>query len=749
MTNNRHFFLILLFFIPFVDCLSDEIWSEAFDCTTVDFNEDNVEFMGVESFVWHEFITHEGLDSHSPYLQVVNAPSRWIDQFDADFRFNSLNYGTYLFKILLPESVIGKKMTLLPEKSLGHAFEMYVNGVLCANTGRVGRSLEDPMYVASREMHVKPFVADTAVLEVHVLVTDFQDNIGGVTNSMFLGTESVMRKKQERAIAIDCFVIISLFVLGLFHLVIYLVNHFDVKSLYFALAAMVFSIDYSFRDAMCFFVIFPDTLFVYYDAIRMTVICLLPIATALLFYILYPTFIQKGVLSVIIVTSLIFAVLSIFGSVYLRHFIIKPNFVYVLCVVLYLCYNTCRLLKSKLYGRGLLASAFLICGLCVINETLNSLHLVDTRSVMHYGLVIFVFLHSILYSKLAKKEYDDTVILARELDELNSQLSNKVQMRTEELSQTFRKLTEYNDFQEGMTHMIIHDIKGPLMQVINIDVKEKDFPHLRHAAQTMLCLIQNLLDLYRYNDDEVTIVPTTFDISTVIEEVLNDLDFQFAVKALKVKVVYTDVFEGKADIQVFKRVLVNFLSNAIRYSPVEGTINIRLLPIEGDMLKVLVSNQGPALGDFAKERIFLEDNIQDTAQDRKYNTSGLGLHLSKKAIDAHNGKIGVESDGVQGVDFWFTLPGFTVIGKTEVCKILVNTVDQDCVLSSSDIDVLRPYVLQLSKLEVYDTSGIDTILSSIRNRSFMVERWVNDVEKACYLLDEEKLLSMLNLVTDK
>ncbi len=112
----------------------------------------------------------------------------------------------------------------------------------------------------------------------------------------------------------------------------------------------------------------------------------------------------------------------------------------------------------------------------------------------------------------------------------------------------------------------------------------------------------------------------------------------------------------QADRQRVQQVLMNLLSNALRYTPDGGTITVRLAA--GKQMRVVVQDQGPGISPDALPNVF--ERFYRVEQGRTRATdgsgSGLGLAVARSLVEAHGGQIGVESLPSLGAAFWFTLP---------------------------------------------------------------------------------------------
>src|SRR5262249_13715271 len=110
----------------------------------------------------------------------------------------------------------------------------------------------------------------------------------------------------------------------------------------------------------------------------------------------------------------------------------------------------------------------------------------------------------------------------------------------------------------------------------------------------------------------------------------------------------------RADERKVKQVLLNLLSNALKFTPQGGRIEVRARPADGGV-EVSVSDTGVGIAPEDQEAIFEEFRQVGTA-DKKVEGTGLGLALARKFIELHGGRIWLKSQLGQGSTFTFTLP---------------------------------------------------------------------------------------------
>jgi two-component system sensor histidine kinase BaeS len=111
----------------------------------------------------------------------------------------------------------------------------------------------------------------------------------------------------------------------------------------------------------------------------------------------------------------------------------------------------------------------------------------------------------------------------------------------------------------------------------------------------------------------------------------------------------------RADADRLNQVLDNLLDNAIRHTPANGTITVRLTS-SADKVRFEVRDTGPGISPEDLPRVFERFYRADAARSRDTGGSGLGLAIARSIVEAHGGHIGVESQAGEGARFWFDLP---------------------------------------------------------------------------------------------
>jgi PAS domain S-box-containing protein len=167
-------------------------------------------------------------------------------------------------------------------------------------------------------------------------------------------------------------------------------------------------------------------------------------------------------------------------------------------------------------------------------------------------------------------------------------------------------------------------------------------------------LINNLLDLSRLTSGKLTFSDTRYNISDVVEEVVDEVRATTPTN-YTVQLKNNVSQEVSADVERIRQVVANLLNNAVKYSPEGGQITVSVRRQENTVV-VSVADKGIGISPVEQKRIFDRFSQAQTAVDLSRGGLGLGLHIAKQIIDHYNGKIWVDSRLGKGSTFSFSLP---------------------------------------------------------------------------------------------
>lgn len=227
------------------------------------------------------------------------------------------------------------------------------------------------------------------------------------------------------------------------------------------------------------------------------------------------------------------------------------------------------------------------------------------------------------------------------------------QKRIEELKQQF-------------VAMLSHDLRSPLtalqfflssldeeLQAKGISVESQNrLKSSQNNLIRLIGLINDLLDLDKLNEGKMELLKKNFFLNDTIIDCVQMVSALSEAKNLSIDIGETDI-ELCADEEKIVRLITNLLSNAIKFSPAGKTIKLWIHE-KDSFVEVHIVDEGPGISDAEKNMIF--ERFYQTAEGEAAHGSGLGLSICRAIVEAHGGKIGLNSKIGQGADFWFCLP---------------------------------------------------------------------------------------------
>ena len=239
------------------------------------------------------------------------------------------------------------------------------------------------------------------------------------------------------------------------------------------------------------------------------------------------------------------------------------------------------------------------------------------------------------------------------------------------------KHKELQRMQRDFIAHVTHELRSPLasiraaMEILQGEVAEKLRDEENRMLNTALKnadrlgdLINSILDFSKIESGQMTVFPKKMDPERIAREGVDSLAAWASKKRLTLALVTApDLPPVMADSPRVVQVLVNLISNAIKFTPVGGSITVRVQR-SGDketgaqLVQYSVTDTGPGIPKKEQKKVF-EKFVQIAAGETHVGGTGLGLSIAKALVHLHGGKMWLESDEGKGASFLFTLPVYT------------------------------------------------------------------------------------------
>jgi signal transduction histidine kinase len=217
---------------------------------------------------------------------------------------------------------------------------------------------------------------------------------------------------------------------------------------------------------------------------------------------------------------------------------------------------------------------------------------------------------------------------------------------------------------DHMLGIVAHDLRNPLGTILMAsqlleDTLDKTLPAqrqvaiMRRAGKQMNRLIQDLLDVKRMENDRLSVEPRPTSVLALLSEAVEMLRPLAGASALELTLELSDTLPDVAvDSVRVQQVLSNLVGNAVKFTPKGGRITLRAVSTDGEV-RIAVVDTGPGIPAEQIPHVFGQF-WQGARADRR--GIGLGLAIAKGIVEAHRGRIWVESTVGEGSSFYFTLP---------------------------------------------------------------------------------------------
>jgi two-component system sensor histidine kinase/response regulator len=240
----------------------------------------------------------------------------------------------------------------------------------------------------------------------------------------------------------------------------------------------------------------------------------------------------------------------------------------------------------------------------------------------------------------------------------------RIKQQYDELEKLLKLREETLTLREDMSNMIIYDLRNPLSSIIlaagivqkymdridQIPLLLKKVKQILDAGKQLQKMIDSLLIMAKLESGKILFNPVPTDLNELGIEVIKDFELMANSHQIELQSELPNVGESiLTDQTILRRVIDNLISNALKFSPVEGQVILNLEYLPENRFRVKVTDTGPGISEAEKQQIFKKFEVGTL----KKNTSqtGLGLAFCKMAVEAQGGTLTISDNHPQGAIF--------------------------------------------------------------------------------------------------
>ena len=271
----------------------------------------------------------------------------------------------------------------------------------------------------------------------------------------------------------------------------------------------------------------------------------------------------------------------------------------------------------------------------------------------------------------------DVTERADELIRINQELAFQNQEKDKRAAELVIASQAKSEFLSSMSH----ELRTPMNAILGFaqllklksrqpltESQQNYVEHILTGGNHLLALIDQVLDLEKIEAGSLSLSLEPIRLTDVCQECLDLISTQENKLNLSIKSNLVDTYIIEADYTRIKQIILNLLSNAVKYNRENGLVTLSCTEAPDKMIRVSITDTGSGIADDDLGRLY-EPFDRLSHQHGAIEGAGVGLSISKKLIEAMNGRIGVESKAGKGSTFWLEMPGVKIDDKDKAAAV--------------------------------------------------------------------------------
>ncbi len=359
------------------------------------------------------------------------------------------------------------------------------------------------------------FKNDHSTIELVLQVSNFFHKDGGIWRSMEIGTDKDLAAMRDRPVFFDMLLFGGLFIMGLYHLGLYVLRRQERAPLYFGLFCLTVGVRSLLVGQRIFYGLVPGLDWEIQQALEYLLLYLSAPAFFMFFFHLFPIEVLRRFCSFITWCCGIFCVIVVVAPAKIYGHTGNLFQILVYAASTYLAIVMVKIIRQKRQGSLLFAGGFVVLMLTVINDTLYTHLIIQTRPMAHFGVFMFIFFQAFLLSKKFSEAFAKIEVISNELTVKNQELVRLDKLKDEFLVNTSHELKTPLHGIIGLAESMMEGAAGVLASA-----QQKNISMIASSGRRLFKLINDLLDFSKIRRNELELQLRPVDLRSIAELVI-------------------------------------------------------------------------------------------------------------------------------------------------------------------------------------------------------------------------------------
>ncbi|MDN5200402.1 sensor histidine kinase [Fulvivirgaceae bacterium BMA10] len=620
-------------------------------------------------FYWGKLLDPEEIDHTEINPYHVKLPDSWTTFSDLNGNtFPAHGDATFRYRLDLKKRTTNLGL-FIPK--IWCANKTWVNGNLVGERGSLGKENYKNL-ILEKLVLLEP----SSKLDVVIQISNYSLFNSGIIEPIKIGDYNLLNQQKQTNGALNIFWIGCVFVIGLYHFLLYSSRKDFLSLLYFGIICLLIIVKLSVFGNHFIYEFLKNGILNFKWQSTLYYISTYMLAAVGLYYIksLYP---QETSLKITRIFGIIISLYCLFvllTPVKLFSPTIFPFQAVILLCGAYIIYVLIRAFLSKRREANIQLVGIVIMIIASINDALDEfgIDITNQHEMVPIAFAALLIFQIIVIGKRFTHTYAE---LQDEVTERTKQISMQKEKIAEQnmmLKEKNETLAQLNSEKDNLMNVVAHDLKAPfnkirgLLNIVqtlsepNAEVQEC-LGMIEKVSDSGEKLIKNLLDINTIESDDQELEVKELNLGDILDQLSKAYQLQASNKEIKLASTIDDheILTLETNENYLLRIMDNLISNALKFSKNKTTVVLKAGKYTENELFISIKDEGPGFTDEDKRLLFKKFQQLSAKPTGGESSTGLGLAIIKILVEKLNGKITLDSTPGEGSTFTLTLPGKT------------------------------------------------------------------------------------------